>query len=124
AELRSENGGNMKSIGHRLTATMRLPTTLLMIIVCGAWSATAQKDAKSVADYWPVHEGNTWSIATTVGEKKMTQVITVTKVVVKDGKTRAELEYKTEGRSTMLETYEVDANSIARVSSGPNGANK
>jgi hypothetical protein len=114
----------MKALGHRLTESVRVPMTLLLIMVCGAWSASAQKDAKSAAEYWPFHEGNTWTIAATLGEKKMTQVITVTKVVTKDGKTRAELEYKTDGRSTQIETYEADANSIARVSSGPNGGNK
>jgi hypothetical protein len=114
----------MRALGHRLTVTVRVLMTLLLTLVCGAWSASAQKDAKSAADYWPFREGNTWTIALTLGEKKMTQVITVTKVATKDGKTRAELEYKTDGHVDMLEIYEVDANTIVRVSSGPNGANK
>ncbi len=114
----------MKALGRCLTVTVRTPMTLLLTMVCGALSASAQKDTKSAADFWPFHKGNTWTIAATLGEKKMTQVITVTKVVTKDGKTRAELEYKTDGRSTQLETYEADTHSIARVSSGPNGGNK
>ena len=108
-----------------LSARRRIAATVCaLLVVSGCVWSDAGAAPKSAADYWPFREGNTWTIDTTIGEKKMTQVITVTKVTTKDGKTRAELEYKTEGRAIQLETYEVDANSIQRVSSGPNGANK
>jgi hypothetical protein len=112
----------MKVLQGRLTATVRVRMALLLTLVCSA--ASAQQVAKSAADYWPFREGSTWTIVATVGEKKVTQVITVTKVTTKDGKTRAELDYKTGGRSVQIETYEVDAASIVRISAGPNGANK
>ena len=96
--------------------------SLVTMVVGG--SALAQQAPKSAADYWPFREGNTWTMAVTVGEKKMTQVITVTKVTTKDGKTRAELDYKTDGRLAQREIYEVDASSLSRVAAGPNGANQ
>lgn len=90
------------------------------VFVC----ARAQQPPTTAADYWPFHEGSTWTFVATVGDKKMTQVVTVTKVTKADGKTRAELEYKTEGRQAQREIYEVDATTIQRVASGPNGGNK
>jgi hypothetical protein len=103
----------------RVAATLSI---LLMASIC-VWTH-AQRAPKSAADYWPFREGNTWTMDTTVGEKKLTQIITVAKVTKTGGRTRAEVDYKTDGRSIQIEIYEVDASSIRRVAAGPNASAK
>lgn len=107
--------------------------TVRSAMVCGLLAASlhaaafAQKSsapAKIAADYWPFKEGSTWTIDTTVGEKKMTQVITVRKATTKEGKTRAELEYVTDKKIVQVEIYEVNDKSLVRLASGKDGANK
>src|SRR5689334_12374658 len=94
-----------------------------VIVICVLFagvvsSATQAQDPKEAAEYWPFAEGNTWSFETTVQDKKITQVATVTKTSVVDGKTRAELEYKSDGTPTQKEIYESDGKTISRLASG------
>jgi hypothetical protein len=106
----------------RPTLNRAAVTVLLATGICVC--ARAQQPPLAAADYWPFREGSTWTFVATVGEKNLTQVITVTKVTKAEGKTRAELEYKTDGRTAQREIYEVDASSIQRVAAGPDGSNK
>jgi hypothetical protein len=76
------------------------------------------------ADYWPMKKGNSWTLDTDAGGRKMTQIATVTDVKREGSATLATLDYKANGQSINTEVYRITAETVERMSGGPNGSIK
>lgn len=77
--------------------------------------------ANSVS-YWPLKQGSTWTLTTTVQNKTFDQVITVTDVKADKGGSVATLGYTMAGNNIQVETYRTTPTEVTRLSSGQGGS--
>jgi hypothetical protein len=75
--------------------------------------------AESAIDYWPMKPGNTWQLVISVGEKRVSQNVIVTKVTTIARGNEATLEYSIDGKVNQTEVYRRTAAGLYRVKAGP-----
>lgn len=99
---------------------LRFAITGVALLTIGSGPAPAQKG--SSRDYWPLKQGNSWTLETKAGDVTIVMTATVTKVVKEPQGTRITVDYISNGQSIQVETYRLTKNALLRMQSGTAGS--